>query len=135
MSRENVEIVERLYSDCFAAANLDVVPDVLHPEIVWTAIESAPDFGTRRGHPGARAYMGDWLGGFDFEAMPTEEVATTPDGRLVCSLHAVGTEKRSGLTTEIHYAGVFCFAGDGRIVEIHEYATVEEALEAAGLQE
>jgi ketosteroid isomerase-like protein len=134
MSRENVEIVERLYSDCFAAANLDVVPDVLHPEIVWTAIESAPDFGTRRGHSGARAYMGDWLEGFDFEAMPSEEVATAPDGRIVCSLHAVGTEKRSGLTTEIHYGGVFRFAGDGRIVEIHEYATVDEALEAVGAE-
>jgi ketosteroid isomerase-like protein len=135
MSRENVEIVETLYTDCFAGENLDVVPKVLHPEIVWTAIESAPDAGTRRGHPGARAYMSDWLEGFEFEAMPTEEVATAPDGRLVCSLHAVGTERRSGLTTEIRYGGVFRFAGDGRIVEIREYATVEEALEAVGLQE
>jgi ketosteroid isomerase-like protein len=135
MSQENVEIVERLYSDCWAAASLDVVPEVLHPEIVWTAIESAPDSGTRRGHSGARAYMSDWLQGFDFEAMPSEVVATTSDGRLVCSLHAVGTEKRSGLTTEIRYGGVFRFAGDGRIIDIHEYATVEEALEAVGLRE
>jgi ketosteroid isomerase-like protein len=135
MSQENVEIVERLYSDCWAPAKLEVVPEILHPEIVWTAIESAPDSGTRRGHPEARAYMSDWLEGFDFEAMPSEEVATTPDGRVVCSLHAVGTEKRSGLTTEIRYGGVFRFAGDGRIVEIHEYATVEEALEAVGLRE
>ena len=96
MSQEDVEIVERLYSDCWAPAKLEVVPEILHPEIVWTAIESAPDSGTRRGHPEARAYMSDWLEGFDFEAMPSEEVATTPDGRLVCSLHAVGTEKRSG---------------------------------------
>ena len=135
MSQENVECVERLYSDCWAAANLDVVPEVLHPEIVWTAIESAPDAGTRRGHGGARTYMNDWLQGFDFEGMPIDPVGTTTDGRLVCSLHATGTEKRSGLRTEIHYAGVFRFAGDGRIIKIHEYATVEEALEAAGLLE
>ena len=133
MSR-NVEIVERLYSDCWAAANLDVVPEVLHPEIVWTAIESAPDSGTRRGHAGAREHMSDWLGGFDFEAMPIEEIGRAPDGRLVCSLYAVGTERRFGLTTEIRYGGVFRFAGDGRIIEIREYMTVEEALEAVGLR-
>src|SRR5512132_371187 len=126
MSRENVETVERLYRDCWAAANLDVAPEVLHPEIVWTAIESAPDAGTRRGHAGARAYMDDWLEGFDFEAMPIDPVGTAADGRLVCALHATGTERRSGLTTEIDYGGVFRFAADGRIIEIHEYETPEQ---------
>jgi ketosteroid isomerase-like protein len=77
--------------------------------------------------------MEDWLEGFDLGAMPVEPVGTTPEGRLVCSLRGTGTEKRTGLTTDIHYGGVFTFADDGRIVEIHEYATVEEALEAAGL--
>jgi ketosteroid isomerase-like protein len=133
MSQENVEVVERLYNDCWAAANLDLVPEVLHPEIVWTAIESAPDFGTRRGHAETRAYMNDWLEGFDLGAMPVDPVGTTADGRLVCSLQGTGTERRSGLTTEIHFGAVFHFAGDGRIIEIHEYATVEEALEAVGL--
>jgi ketosteroid isomerase-like protein len=133
MSQANVEMVQRLYSDCWATANLGLVPELLHPEIVWTAIESAPDSGTRRGHAEARADMNDWLEGFDFEAMPSDVVATTDDGRLVSSLRAVGTEKRSGLTTEIRYGGVFRFAGDGRVIEIHEYATVEEALEAVGL--
>jgi len=135
MSQENAETVRRLYSECWAAANLDVTPEVLHPEIVWTAIESAPDAGTRRGHAGARRYMSDWLEGFDFEAMPIDPVGTAADGRLVCSLHATGTERRSGLKTEIHYGGVFRFAGDGRIIQIHEYATAEEAIEAAGLSE
>ena len=133
MSQENMEVVQRLYSDCWAPANLGLVPELLHPGIVWTAIESAPDSGTRRGHAGSRIYMSDWLEGFDFEAMPCDEVATTADGCLVCSLHAVGTEKQTGLTTEIRYAGAFRFAADGRIIEIHEYATVEDALEAVGL--
>lgn len=135
MSQENLNTVQRLYRDCWAPANLGLVPEILHPEIVWTAIESAPDSGTRRGHAEARAYMNDWLEGFDFEAMPSGEVGTTADGRLVCSLRAVGTEKRSGLKTEIRYGGVFRFADDGRIIDIHEYATVEDAFEAVGLSE
>lgn len=138
MSRENVENVEtvkRLYNECWASADLDLAPEVLHPEIVWTAIESAPDSGTRRGHAEACGYMNDWLEGFDLEAMPVDPVGTAVDGRLVCALHGTGTERRTGLTTEIRYGGVFRFAGDGRIIEIHEYATVAEALEAVGLSE
>ena len=133
MSQPHVTMVQRLYSDCWAVGNLDLASEVLHPEIVWTAIESAPDSGTRLGHAGARAYMSDWLDAFDFNEMPIDEVGTTGEGSLVCSLRATGTEKQSGLTTEIRYAGVFSFAADGRIVHIHEYATVEDALDAAKL--
>jgi ketosteroid isomerase-like protein len=135
MSRENVKLVERLYRDCWAAANLSLVPQLLHPDVVWTAIESAPDSGTRHGHAGACEYMGDWLAAFDLEAMPTDPVGTTADGRLVCALGGAGTEKKIGLTTEIRYAAVFRFAEDGRILEIHEYASVDEALAAVGLSE
>jgi ketosteroid isomerase-like protein len=133
MAPERIQVVRRLYNDCWAAENFDIVPEVLDPEIVWTAIESAPDAGTRRGHGEATAYMQDWAESFDFAAMPVDGVKTTADGRLVCALHGTGTSKASGLTTEIHYGGVFRFARDGRIVEIREYATVEEALEAAEL--
>jgi len=135
MSRADLERVGELYNECWAPANLELVPEILHPEIVWTAIESAPDAGTRRGHAESRAYMSDWLDSFDFEAMPIDEAGATDDGRLVCSLAGTGTEKRSGLTTEIRYAGVFRFADDGRIIEIHEYATLGEAFEAVGLSE
>ena len=111
------------------------MPEILHPEIVWTAIESAPDSGTRHGYAGTSAYMNDWLRGFDLGEMSADELGTTADGCLVCALDASATEKRSGLTTEIHYAGVFRFADDGRIRYIHEYAEPEEALEAARLRE
>jgi len=79
--------------------------------------------------------MSHWLESFDLKAMPIDEARSAPDGRLVCALHGVGTEKRTGLTTEIHYGAAFGFAPDGRLVEIHEYATYQEALEAVGLRE
>ena len=111
------------------------MPEIIHPEIVWTAIESAPDSGTRHGHAGASAYMKDWLQGFDLGEMSVDELGATADGSLVCGLDSAATEKRSGLTMEIHFAGVFRFADDGRIRYIHEYARPEEALEAVGLRE
>jgi len=135
MSRENVEQVRRLYNDGWMAGNLDLVLQLLHPEIVWTAIESAPDAGTRTGLDECRVYMEDWLEDFDFESHAIEAAGVALDERLVCANHAVGTGKGSGARTEIRYAGIYRFADDGRIVEIHEYATLDEALEAAGLQE
>ena len=135
MSRENVEQVRRLYNDGWMAGNLDLVLQLLHPEIVWTAIESAPDAGTRTGLDECRVYMEDWLEDFDFESHAIEAAGVALDERLVCANHAVGTGKGSGARTEIRYAGTYRFADDGRIVEIHEYATLDEALEAAGLRE
>jgi ketosteroid isomerase-like protein len=135
MSQENLEQVRRLYNDGWMAGNLDLALQLLHPEIVWTAIESAPDAGTRTGLDECRVYMEDWLEDFDFDAHVNEEAGVAPDGRLVCANHGVGTGKGSGIRTEIRYAGTYRFADDGRIVEIHEYATLDEALEAAGLSE
>jgi ketosteroid isomerase-like protein len=135
MGRGDVETVGRLYNACWAAGDLDLVRELLHPDVVWTAIESAPDSGTRRGHEGARAYMNDWLESFDLQAMPVEPLGTAPDGRLVCALHGIGSERRSGVTLDIRYGGVFRFAEDGRILEIHEYATSDDARTAAGLTE
>jgi len=135
MSEKNVETVARLYNECWGSGKLELVTETLHPDIVWTAIESAPDSGTRRGHAECRAYMNDWLESFDLELLPIEKARSAADGRLVCALHGVGTEKRTGLTTDIQFGAAFEFAPDGRIVEIHEYATHQEALEAGGLSE
>ena len=73
MSQENVETVARLYNDCWGPGKLELVPEILHPDIVWTAIESAPDSVTRRGQVECPAYMNDWLESFDLKAMPIEE--------------------------------------------------------------
>jgi ketosteroid isomerase-like protein len=135
MSQENVDTVARLYNECWAPGKLELVPEILHPDIVWTAIESAPDSGTRRGHVGCRGHINDWLEGFELKLMPIQEARSAPDGRLVCDLHVIGTERRTGLTTDIQFSAAFRFAPDGRLIEIHEYATRREALEAVGLRE
>src|SRR5262245_6831290 len=101
MSQENVETVARLYN-VWGLGKLELVPEILHPYIVWTAIESAPDSGTRRGHVECRAHMNDWLESFELDHA-VEEARSAPDGWLVCALHGVGTEKRTGLTTDIRY--------------------------------
>ena len=137
MSEEKakLETVKRLYHECWTPGDLDHVDEVLDPAIVWTAIESAPDAGTRRGYDECRAYMKEWLDDFALEPPEINEVGSTSTGDLVCSFAAFATGRASGARTEIRFAITFRFADDGRIVEIHEYATLPEASQAAGLRE
>ena len=100
----------RLYNECWAPGKLELVPEILHPDIVWTAIESAPDSGTRRGHVECRAYMNDWLESFDLKPMPIRGSAVRTGRSARLCPPWMGTEKRTGLTTDIRYGAVFGFA-------------------------
>jgi ketosteroid isomerase-like protein len=125
------EIVSRLYNEGWAKGDFDLVFDLLHPKVVWTAIEGAPDAGTYVGHGSVRRYMQSWLKEFHFhgESLSIEESIEVGD-RLVCAQHVTGTAKGSGIESEIRYACVYAFDGE-RITEVNEYATLEEALTAA----
>jgi ketosteroid isomerase-like protein len=127
------EIVSRLYQEGWGPGDFEVVSELLDPDVVWTAIEGAPDAGTYRGFEGVRGYMQDWLDEFDFnegdDAMIEHSIEV--EDRLVCRQHVIGTGKRSGLRSEIRYACVYTFGDDDRILEVNEYATWDEAVEAA----
>lgn len=127
------EIVSRLYREGWGPGDFDVVFELLDPGIVWTAIEGAPDAGTYRGFESVRAYMQDWLDEFDFKQGDDAQIEESIEvgERLVCLQRVAGTGKRSGLRSEIRYACVYAFGADERIVEVKEYATLEQALEAA----
>ena len=133
--KAKLETLNRLYDEYWASGDLDRIDEVLDPAIVWTAIESAPDAGTRRGYDECRAYMKDWLDDFVLEPAEIHEVGSTLAGDVVCSFAGFATGRASGARTEIRFAIRCRFADDGRIVAIHEYATVPEAYEAAGLSE
>ena len=137
MPEENAKLenLRRLYNEYWMAGDLDRVDEVLDPAIVWTAIESAPDAGTRRGYDECRAYMAEWLDDFALEPAEIYEVGSTPTGEVVCSFAGAATGRASGARTEIRFAITCRFADDGRIVAIHEYATLPEASQAAGLSE
>jgi ketosteroid isomerase-like protein len=110
------------------------VQELLDPGVVWTAIEEAPDAGTYRGHEGVRRYWLDWLGDFDIHPFRIEESIEAGD-RLVCMQRATTTGKGSGVKSELQYACVYTFGDEERIVEVTEYATRKEALDAVGVRE
>ena len=126
-------IVWRLYNEGWFGGNFDLMRELLDPGIVWTAIEDAPDAGTYRGYEGVRTYWQDWLDDFEMHENSIEESIEAED-RLVCVQRAATTGKGSGVRSEIHYACVYRFGADERIVELNEYATREEALAAARME-
>jgi hypothetical protein len=81
-----------------------------------------------------RPYWLDWIGDFDIHPFRIEESLEAGD-RLVCVQRAATTGKGSGVRSELHYACVYTLGDDERVLEVNQYATREEAFEAAGLRE
>ena len=60
----NAELIRKVFAEANRAAEVggfDAWLDFLSEEIVWEAVEDAPDAGTYRGHEGIRGYLEDWL--------------------------------------------------------------------------
>jgi hypothetical protein len=111
MSQENVELIRTWYLQ-FPALNSEALDfmyeQVWDSAIDWRAMAGAPDdLGPIEGRDAMRRYNEELLEIF-------EDIV--------------------GVETELRFA-ILCVLRDGRIVRGREYATKEEALEAAGLSE
>jgi ketosteroid isomerase-like protein len=133
MSEENVEIVRR----CFAAydsGGWDALAEFWHPDIDWRAVEGyLDDVGLIRGPDELRQYYEQWEETFDAVRAEIEELIEADD-QVVAVLRNVGRMKDSDAEIDIRYAAVVSIR-DGKIAGGREYATREQALEAAGLSE
>ena len=86
------------------------------------------------GKEAVRAYLQDWLDMFDdFKIEPVESIDAGGD-RVVVVQRVGGRAKLSGVETEMDVPVVYTIR-DGKIAVGREYATRQEALEAAGLSE
>jgi ketosteroid isomerase-like protein len=60
----NAELIRKVFAEGNRAAEVGASiawRDFFSEEIVWEAVEDAPDAGTYRGHEEIRAYFEDWL--------------------------------------------------------------------------
>jgi len=130
--RTNIQVVRGVY-DGWIDGDATRALEYLDPGIVWEAIPDAPDAGTHRGHAGVRRHLEDWLGDFDILGLDFEEIIAEGE-RLVITQYMRATGRGSGAKTEFHYAAAYRLE-QGKIVEIREFRTKVEALEAAGLSE
>ena len=134
MSEENVKTV-RDAAAAFNRGDLETWFEYLADDIDYRAAEGAPDdHGPIHGKDALRAYMQDWLDMFDdFKVEPVELIDAGGDN-IVVVLRFGGRAKLSGVETDQAFAIVYTIR-DGRIARGREYATRDQALEAAGLRD
>ena len=81
-----------------------------------------------------RRYFEEFLEIFEDVAVEAEEIIDGGEDRVIVVLRMTARARLSGVETELRFATLFMLR-DGRIVRGREYATKEEALEAARLSE
>src|ERR1700752_31483 len=134
MSQENVEIV-RVALGVMAQQGLEAFTEHWADDIEWRAVEGAlDDRGPLHGKDACRFYIQDWLDTFDELTVEPLEGIDAGQDQVVAVLRNSGRAKLSEIETELTYAVGYQIR-DGKIARGREYATRQEALEAAGLRE
>ena len=105
MSQENVERVRRAYRLYQETQQPDY--ELLRRDVTWHTARDLPDSATYRGHDGVAELYSEWIGSFEDFRVEVEEIIDDGVWKLL----------------------------DGKAVEIREYRTRAEALEAVGLRE
>ena len=134
MSTPNVAAVEEAY-EALADGGLDRFLDHWTDDLDHRSIEGAPDDrGPIYGRDAMRAYVQDWIDTFDEFRIEPVELSDAGRGMVVGVLRYGGRAKLSGIETDDTFGVVFTIR-DGKIARGREYATRDQALEAAGLKE
>ena len=96
-------------------------------DVVWEAIEDAPDAGTYRGHAGIRGYVEDWIATVDephVDLQEVSEVAGCVIGHCGFAARIKGTEHELALD----YWQVWGLDDEGRIRRVKEFREREQAV-------
>lgn len=134
MSHANAATVEAAYK-AFAHGGLDRFIGHWTDDLDHRSIEGAPDDrGPIHGKAAMREYVQDWIDTFDEFRIEPVELIDAGEDTVVAVLRFGGRAKLSGVETDSTFGVVFTIR-HGKIARGREYATREEALEAAGLHE
>jgi ketosteroid isomerase-like protein len=133
MSQENVEVVRRVYA-AFAARDWEALGDLWHSDVEYETLGVAP--GHLRGFRTITDFFDTWAGLYGEFLVEAEEIVEAGDRVVALERHAARGVKGSQAEGMVghSFACLFTFR-DGKVSQVKEYATREEALEAAGLRE
>ena len=129
MSQENLEIIRRGYEHFEATRQIRA-----HPDLVWDVSNLGwPDQQVYRGPEGAMQFNAEWADAWhDWEIEPEEYIEAGE--RVVVVINQRGRSKATGIPVDMRFAQVWTLR-DGQGIRMQMYASVEEALEAAGLSD
>jgi ketosteroid isomerase-like protein len=145
MSQENVEIMRSIFGpldglnvaaiDWEAEAIREMVGRAYSPDVELTTLASGLGSGVGefyRGSEGVARYLREWLEPFSEYYVENLDYIEAGDFVLVPS-HQWGVGEGSGARVEIELTTLYELR-EGKIVRAHQYDTLQEALEAAGLR-
>ena len=128
MSQENVELVREAW-DAYSRGDYDRIAGFHDPHIVVVTLEDGAVYGNNA----VLANYERWDEAWEGAETSLEEVLGHGDRVFVAArFHARG--RASGVEVETRLYEVY-MVRDGKVLRIDEYATRDEALEAAGLRE
>ena len=135
MSEENVETFKRAL-EAFNRGDIDAVLERFDPEVEWHTAADLPDSRVYRGHDGVAALLQEWVDLFEDFHVEAEQFIDRGDYLVVpLLLHGrVPGSAESDQEVTLRRTQVDKLR-EGRFVEVREYLTLEQALEAAGLRE
>ncbi len=131
MSRENIEIVRRLYH-AMNARDLAAVSELTHPDAEWIP-DSRVGEGPVRGREAVIRFFMDRAEMFDQLHAELERLLEKDD-KVLAFVRTTGRGKGSGAEFEIRI-GQLWTVHDGLVVRGEGYGDRSKALEAAGLSE
>lgn len=103
------------------------------PEVEWHTLADLPDSDVYRGHEGVAALVQQWNASFEDPRFEVEEYIDRGDC-VVVPMILTGRVRGSEQDVAMPETWVVRLR-DGMIVEVREYRTVDEGLEAVGPQE
>ena len=133
MSQENVELVRGAF-ETFAAEGIDAALSFYAPDCVWYTTDRWLDGSAYRGHAGMRRLAATFAANFDDYRYEVRDIRDAQD-RVVALVHMIGRIKRSESSISQPLGLVISNFRGGTFGDIQAFATWDEALEAAGLEE
>ena len=125
-----MEIVRRA-TDAFNRRDLDAWLAAFDPDIVWHAFPDEPEPGPFRGHEAIQAMAARWMDLFsDFRSDVKEYIDAGEYVLVPTRMSGHVTDSDADVAIDEVYVNK---CRDGKIVEVRECRTREEALEALGL--
>ena len=132
MSQENVE-TDRQAGAAFDRRDFDAWLAHFDPEVVWYAVADEPEPGPFRGHHGIMELVARWLDLLPDLRQEVEEYIDAGEYVIVPARvrgHTVGSD--ADVIVDEVFVNKY---RNGKIVEVREYRTREEAFAAVGLSE
>jgi ketosteroid isomerase-like protein len=131
MSRENVEVVRRVYE---AAATRDTaaVLALYDPDV---ELDNTPlgvvgwGSGVHRGHDGLRSFFRDWHEAWEIIEYDYDELIDVSDDEVISLVTRQGRGRASGADVELPLALVWTVRGD-KVVRVVWYPSREDAMAA-----